>query len=243
MKSYLYQEIYDLQSKHWWFLSKRKIVLSLVDRYMNKNKINKILDAGCGCGLMLKDLQKYGQVFGMDYSEDAIQFSKQLFQGEVKQGALPNKVPYAKESFDIILALDVIEHIEEDAEAINSLRELLVEDGIVIITVPAYMFLWSSHDAVHEHKRRYTKKELEQKIKISGFNVIKSSYYNTLLFPPIFLARFINKILKIKEHSDAQMPNKFINEVLKGIFSVEKIILKHFNMHFGVSIVMVVRKN
>lgn len=242
MQKYLYKELYDLEKKHWWFIGKRKIVLSLMRKYLNYDVSNKILDAGCGSGLMLNDLKEFGQVYGMDYSEDAIKFSKLVFDGEVKQGYMPENIPYDKNYFNAIIALDVIEHIEEDGLALKDLNAHLAHNGICIITVPAYMSLWSNHDVVHEHKRRYTLSELKEKISSAGFKIEKISYYNSTLFIPIFIVRKIHNLLKMDSGSDAEMPNKFINFILEKLFSFERHILKVFNMPFGVSVIAVVRR-
>lgn len=104
------------------------------------------------------------------------------------------------------------------------------------------MSLWSNHDVVHHHKRRYTLSELKKKLSYAGFKVEKISYYNSILFIPIFITRQIHRLLKIESGSDAKMPNKLINFILKSIFSFERYILKIFNMHFGVSIIAVIKK-
>ena len=242
MQENLYRELYDLESKHWWFVAKKKIVLSLMEKYINYDKSNKILDAGCGSGLMLNDLREFGQVYGMDYSKEAIKFSKLIFDGEVRQGYIPRNIPYNKSYFNGIIALDVIEHIENDQEALIDLKEHLTDNGVCVITVPAYMSLWSNHDVVHQHKRRYKLSELKEKILCAGFKIEKISYYNSILFFPIFIIRQMHKLFKIENGSDAEMPNILVNFVLKHIFSFERYILRSFNMHFGVSIIAVVKK-
>lgn len=242
MQKYLYKELYDLEKKHWWFIGKRKIVVSLMRKYLAYDASNKILDAGCGSGLMLNDLKEFGQVYGMDYSKEAIKFSKLVFDGEVKQGYMPENIPYDKNYFNGIIALDVLEHVEKDGLAIKALNEHLTHNGICIITVPAYMSLWSNHDVVHEHKRRYTLSELKEKLSNADFKIEKISYYNSILFIPIFIVRKIHRLLKIDSGSDAEMPNKFINFILGKLFLFERHILKVFNMPFGVSVIAVVRR-
>lgn len=175
----MYQRFFDIQEQHWWFLTRKKIVLDIIGCYLNVDSIPKILDIGCGSGVMLSALDKAGQVYGMDMSEDAIDFSKRVFNGEVKQGTLPEKVPYPEEYFDLITALDVIEHIDRDLDSLKSMCSHLVPGGKLIITVPAYMFLWSSFDEMNEHKRRYTRPELRAKLEQAGFTIEKLTYYNT----------------------------------------------------------------
>ncbi|AYD40437.1 class I SAM-dependent methyltransferase [Clostridium fermenticellae] len=242
MKEYLYKELYDLENKHWWFLGKKKIVLSLIRTYVKYNESNKILDAGCGSGLMLNNLKEFGKVFGMDCSKDAIKFSKLIFDGEVKLGFMPEHIPYIKNYFNLIIALDVIEHIEDDELALLDLKDHLTYDGVCVITVPACMSLWSNHDIVHQHKRRYTLRELKKKLLNAGLKVEKISYYNSILFLPIFIIRQIHRLLNIKSGSDAKMPNTFINFILKNVFSFERHILKNYSIPFGVSLIAIVKK-
>lgn len=244
MKSYLYKEMYELGNKHWWFLSKKKIILSMIKKYIPKNKEDiGILDIGCGSGLMLKDLEEIGKVYGLDSSDEAIKFSSQKFNGIIKKGSLPDDIPYPNERFDIITVLDVLEHIEKDKESIGKIKNLLKDNGIFVITIPANMYLWSNHDNIHNHLRRYTKDDLYKKIILSGFKIEKISYYNSLLYIPIYLARKFNNIFrKNKVSSDLKLPCKVVNFILKTIFSLEEKYLGKFNFSQGVSLIAVCRK-
>ena len=238
----MYRIFFEIQKKHWWFVTRKNIVLDFVDRYLPEGNQVKVLDIGCGSGLMLNALAKVGQTFGMDMSDEAISFSKEIFDGRVEKGALPDQVPYQEEFFDLITALDVIEHIDDDVGSISAIRALLVPGGKCIFTVPAYMFLWSAHDEMNQHKRRYTLPELNEKLVQAGFTVEKISYYNTLLFPAVFLVRMLNNLLHREGASDTDMPGSAMNYVLKKIFGIEKYLLRYFNLPFGVSVLAVVRK-
>lgn len=239
----MYRIFFEIQKKHWWFVTKKDIVLDTIGRYFTKDGSEKrVLDIGCGSGLMLNALENIGQAYGMDMSDDAINFSKEIFNGEVEKGALPDQVPYEENFFDLITALDVIEHIDNDVDSLKSMRSLLVPGGTIVITVPAYMFLWSSFDEMNEHKRRYTLTELREKLVLAGFTVEKISYYNTLLFPIVFAVRMLNNILKRDGASDVDMPASPLNFVLKKIFGIEKYLLRFLNLPFGVSVLAVVRK-
>ena len=217
-------------------------MLDNIDRYLTKNNQPKILDIGCGSGLMLNALGRVGETYGMDVSDEAISFSKEIFNGRVEKGALPDVLPYEENFFDMITALDVIEHIDNDIDSISAIHSLLVPGGKCIFTVPAYMFLWSRHDDINQHKRRYTLSELNEKLVHAGFNVEKISYYNTLLFPIVFLVRMLNNVLKRDGASDLDMPGTAMNLVLKKIFGIEKYLLRYINLPFGVSVLAVVRK-
>lgn len=238
----MYRIFFEIQKKHWWFVTRKNIVLDVIERHLMKDKPKKVLDIGCGSGLMLNSLKNIGQTFGMDMSDEAINFSKEIFDGRVEKGALPNQLPYQENFFDLITALDVIEHIDNDTDSISAIRSLLVPGGRCVFTVPAYMFLWSAHDEMNQHKRRYTLPELNEKLIQAGFIVEKISYYNTFLFPVIFMVRMLNNVLKRDGASDTDMPGEVMNGVLKKIFGIEKYLLRHFNLPFGVSVLAVVRK-
>lgn len=238
----MYRIFSEIQKKHWWFVTRKNIVLDFIGRYLTRNDQMKVLDIGCGSGLMLNALDEVGQTFGMDMSDEAINFSKEVFDGRVEKGALPDQLPYQNNFFDLITALDVIEHIDNDIDSISAIRALLVPGGKAVFTVPAYMFLWSAHDEMNQHKRRYTLPELNEKLVQSGFTVEKITYYNTLLFPLIFVVRMLNNILQRDGNSDTDMPGRLMNYLLKKIFGFEKYLLRYINLPFGVSILAVVKK-
>jgi 2-polyprenyl-3-methyl-5-hydroxy-6-metoxy-1,4-benzoquinol methylase len=238
----MYRLFFQVQQKHWWFVTRKKVVLAAIDSYVDKNIKLKILDIGCGSGVMLTALEKLGQTFGMDMSDEAITFSKEIFNGNVEKGFLPDQLPYEPDFFNLITALDVIEHIDQDVESLQAIYSLLNSEGKAIITVPAYLFLWSKFDDLNEHKRRYTLTELRTKLITAGFTIEKISYYNTLLFPIVFLVRLLNNILQRDGASDIDIPNAFLNYILEKVFSLEISILRWMNLPFGVSIIAVVSK-
>ena len=242
MNNKMYSIFFEIQKNHWWFVIRKNIVLDFIDRFIIKKDQMKVLDIGCGSGLMLNSLSDVGQTFGMDMSDEAIIFSKEISNCRVEKGALPDQLPYQESFFDLVTALDVIEHIDNDIDSIKAIHTLLVPGGKAIFTVPAYMFLWSAHDEVNHHKRRYTLRELNEKLVQADFTVEKITYYNTFLFPVIFLVRMLNNILNRDGASDMDMPGRVMNCVLKKIFSFEKYLLRYFDLPFGVSVLAIVRK-
>lgn len=242
MDKSLYRTFFNIQQRHWWFVTKKSIILDIIDRSHQPSHNSSALDIGCGAGLMLGALAVRGHTCGMDMSDDAIGFSKEIFDGTIKKGSLPDDVPYATDSFTLITALDVIEHVDDDVGALKALRSRLVDNGIAVITVPAYMFLWSAHDEVNQHKRRYTAKELTSKLKAAGFSIEKLSYFNTLLFPVVYVVRKLNNMLGRDGASDVEMPGDVANFILTKVFGLEKYLLRFMDLPFGVSILAVVRK-
>lgn len=243
MNKNYYEIFFEVQKKHWWFVAKKKIVLDFISRFvLFRSDENEILDIGCGSGLMLTALEQIGKTSGMDMSDDAIGFSRQIFQGVVKKGFLPNNIPYTQETFSLITALDVIEHVEDDLASLRAIRELLISGGKAVITVPACMFLWSEHDVLNEHKRRYTREELRAKLLKAGFTIEKISYFNFFLFPLILLVRLINKLMRRNGTGDVDLPPVLINFFFEKIFGLEKYVLRFLDLPIGVSVIAVVRK-
>ena len=238
----MYRIFFNIQKQHWWFVTKKDIILDTISRHHNLQPNSMILDIGCGSGLMLNALEDIALTSGMDMSNEAIQFSKEIFAGSVKQGSLPYQVPYPASTFELITALDVIEHIDDDVASLEAIKSLLSPSGKAIITVPAYMFLWSQFDEMNEHKRRYTLNELQKKLIKAGFHIEKISYFNTLLFPIVYIVRKLNNILGRDGASDVDMPGNLANRSLKAIFGLEKFLLHFCRLPFGVSILAVVSK-
>jgi 2-polyprenyl-3-methyl-5-hydroxy-6-metoxy-1,4-benzoquinol methylase len=238
----MYRIFFNIQKQHWWFVAKKDIVLGAIHSHVALHKDCTVLDIGCGSGLMLNALDELANTSGMDMSNEAIQFSQEIFSGPIKQGSLPDNVPFPNESFDLITALDVVEHIDDDIGSLKAIRHLLKPSGKAVITVPAYMFLWSSFDDMNEHKRRYTLPELRQKLNSAGFQIEKISYFNSLLFPIVYIVRKLNNLMGRDGASDVDMPSKALNYILRQIFGLEKYLLRCCSLPFGVSILAVVKK-
>lgn len=234
--------MHELETKHWYFCSKHKIVLSVLDS-LGITSAN-IIDIGCGCGVMMKYLSKYGKVHGIDFSEQALQYCRELgFDGELRQADLSQFT--SSQKYDVAVSLDVLEHIDDDEKAAENIYKMLSNNAYCIITVPAFPSLWSSHDDNCMHKRRYTKKTLEKLLVSAGFNIEYISYINFWLFPCVWVIRQLTKLFNFNEYSEMEnkMPSKIINNLLLGIFSSEQFFIKNkFRLPFGVSLLCVVRK-
>jgi len=240
MEKYLYHLYDKLASRHWWFLGRRKIILDLIDKFLPKKVDLKILDAGCGTGDFLPFLKKYGQVWGIDNSKEAIELCKNKGSLVIQQSLL--NIHFPKNNFDLIMALDVIEHINDELAVIRELKRVAKNDGLIVITVPAYQFIWSGHDDACDHKKRYISAHLKKIGQLAGLKLIKISYFNTFLSPLIILFRLVKKLLKI-EGGDLKETKPFLNFIFKKIFSAESIFLKYINFPFGVSILAIFKNN
>lgn len=240
-----YQKMKELKNTYWWHVGRRFIILTIMLKHF-KNFINHrkriILDAGCGTGGNLTILKKFGKVIGVDESRNALQrvekeeFSK-LVLGEV------TKLPFPDNFFDCVTLFDVLEHIENDELALRECLRVLKAGAAFMLTVPAYQWLWSGHDEALNHKRRYTKYGIIEKMKKVGFDIRFASYMTTLLFPLMALYRLLKRKLKNqKEASYVRFP-LFINNLFIILLRLEAIALwLRITFPFGMSIIVYAKK-
>ena len=240
----LYQHYFDHEETHWWFVARRQIIKNILDIYVpNKDSgSNAILEIGTGTGGNLKMLSKFGKIFGMEMDQTACEIAKSRRICDVKQGKLPDKLPFDM-NFDLICMFDVLEHIEKDVETLNSIKMKLTNRGKIVLTVPAYQWLWSHHDVVNHHYRRYNQKTLQKVISDAGLTVTYISYFNTWLMPIIASIRLIKNSLRLKGDSDLSEPNKYINKWLMHIFASERFLMPKLKFPFGVSLIVVIKNN
>ena len=236
---------YDVESKvesfHWWFVARRKLLKSILSSF-NLPKKPITLDIGCGAGSNLKALASMGlYVIGLDQSTYALSLVRRKGEFPLLAGDL-NKLPIKTKSIGLIIALDILEHIDNDLNAIRELYQVLRKGGILILTVPAFNFLWGTQDVVTGHKRRYLRKEIANKLREVGFEISRSSYFNFLLFFPILMARRMIHLLGLKIASENEINSPLINFLFKAIFSMEVYVFKYFSFPFGVSILCIAKK-
>lgn len=241
MENIAYKSLATLEDKHWWFVSRRKILTQFLSN-LNLNSDAKILEVGAGTGGNIEMLKKFGQVSALEGSSIALEHLKQKKNITIIESYLTSSIENATDQYDLIVLFDVLEHIQDDREALDILENILKPNGKILITVPALKVLWSDHDVTHHHHRRYTLKELNNLIVDKNLKIRRSTYFNTFLFPAIFLARFFLGLLTSKNIDQVKIPNRFINYILTKIFSSEKYILKHFNFPIGVSILLEIEK-
>ena len=243
MENELFDEMYKVETQHWWFVARRKIIEKLIKR-VRLDKNSSIMDAGCGNGDNLSMLSKYADVIAMERDKNALLKAQARDIGKVLQGELPNNVHVdLKRDNDLIVLLDVLEHIDDDAASLNVLREYTKDHGHLIITVPAYQFLWTIHDEQHHHKRRYTLRKLKKLIENNGWSVNYISYFNSFLFPLALVDRLKQKILPPKKDVGLKMPSKLINSIFEKIFSFESKLIGRIIFPFGLSIILIAKKS
>lgn len=231
-----------LQADHWWYEGRRSIIISTLDSLKLEKSSTTILDAGCGPGSNLTALSFFGEVKAFEPDEFSSHHAADISGLEVKTGSLPDAIPY-EENFDLICAFDVIEHIEDDVAALKALRNKLKPAGHALFTVPAHMWLWSEHDVMNHHYRRYSLATFKKTLEEAGFKVEKISYYNMWLFPLAAGIRLTKKLFKIKDSKDTAMPMAPLNAIFCKIFASEAKLLKSRNLPFGLSIIAHCRKD
>jgi SAM-dependent methyltransferase len=243
MEQYTYSIMYQTEETHWWFVGRRNIILDQVAQFYGDRNGLRLLDIGCGTGIFVKHLDSYGEAFGLDISLDALSFCRQRGFSRLIQGN-GLFIPLSDNSFDIITANDLIEHLEDDVAGLKEFLRVLKPGGRAFIFVPAYQFLWSLQDEISHHKRRYTAGELRRAINASGFELERITYANTLLFPVIYAGRQALKVLRrFKEvQTENNLHPGWSNGILTGIFNLEVPILRRMRFPFGVSIMAVCKK-
>ncbi len=254
MNKQYYKEYYHLERKHWWFRARLEILENLVERQVlpagRASGKPRILNAGVATGATTSMLEKHGQVTSLEYDRDCCEFLTEVVQMPVVNGSL-TELPFADGSFDLVCAFDVIEHIEDDALAVREINRVLAPGGKVFLTVPAYQFLWSKHDEVNHHYRRYTAAGLDRVVRQADFTIQRTSYFNSLLFTPIALARSVANLLpekKVPEGSsgsdfDAYQTGDFVNNIFYRLFRQERKLLgRNVRFPFGVSLLTIGQK-
>lgn len=239
MKYQEYKEMAEAEAGYWWHVGRLSIVKDQMQAVVKKG--GKILNIGCGTGGTVSLLEEFGQVDNVDVSDEAVEYCKKKGIKKVKKYD-GKRLPYRTGSFDTAIALDVLEHIEDDMAALSEWYRVLGPHGKLIITVPAYNWLWSDHDVRLHHFRRYTVSELYRKLSESGFTVKKRSYAIVFTFPLIVAYRIMRSVFNMPQKSAyIYLPNA-INKLFIYILIIEGKILKVINMPFGTSAIIVATK-
>jgi SAM-dependent methyltransferase len=230
------------EDRHWWFVARRRILDRLIARRIEPKSDCRVLEAGCGTGGNLSMLGRFGHAaaFEPDAAARALATAKSMV--EVRDGALPDRVPFPRNSFDLVAMLDVLEHVDDDLGSLRAVAERLAPGGRLVLTVPAYRFLWSRHDELHHHKRRYRKDALLAVATAAGLQPEYVSYFNTLLFPLVAAKRLAGRLFGDSGKTDDEMPPAGLNRLLGAVFAVERHLLGRVALPFGVSLVMVARR-
>jgi SAM-dependent methyltransferase len=242
-----YAEYFQIEDRHWWFVGRRRIFLSMLDRYLPPRaggQPRRVLDVGCGTGTMLQYLASYGKAQGIDADQEAVRFCRRRGVHQVRQvSSIP--LPFPAAAFDLITMLDVLEHIDDDRGMLRELHRVLSPAGMLLLSVPAYRFLWGPQDEISGHKRRYTAPEVRERLTGAGFSIRRLTYFNTFLFPAIAGIRVLRPYRpgspNLKSDFTMTRPGP-ANTILAGIFAAEAPLLARLDLPFGVSILALARR-
>ncbi len=221
MQSHHYSVLYEVEETHWWYLGRRRIIQSFVERICATldTTAPRILDVGCGTGANLKMLASYGKAEGVDISQQA-----------------------REHSFELVTALDVIEHLDDDLAGLKEMRRVLCTNGRVLLFVPAFMFLWGVQDDVSNHRRRYTLPGLLKVVEAAGFTVERASYANIIFFVPVLAVRTGMRWLGLRAATEYGINISLMNRPFSWLFGAERFVLERGRFPFGVSAVCVARR-
>lgn len=237
----LYDEHAALERDQWWFVSRRAIILQVLRAHLGVQEDRQILDVGCGAGGMLPMLAELGTVEGLEPDAESVEHAHVNFPDfVVRQGRLPGDIP-ADGRFDLVTAFDVIEHIDDDLAAVVAMRHAARSDGSLVVTVPALPWLWSEHDELNGHHRRYTEATLRSVLTRAGLQVRHLSHYNSALLPAVAAARLLQRLRPAPEQatSDLSMPSPLVNRLLTRIMSSEASLAATRGFPLGVSLIAV----
>jgi SAM-dependent methyltransferase len=217
---------YELQThraedRHWWYRG-RRTVLERVIADLRLPARARVLDAGCGSGRNMVELARHGTVTGVELSNTSVCLARARKAGEVIEGSVM-EMPFAPDSFDLAVSLDVIEHLQDDLGALRELRRTVAPGGSLLVTVPAYQWLWSGHDEINHHHRRYTRRSLLRVAEQTGWKPVRTTYFNSLLLPVAIVLRVLERLnTKTTESSlDLWVPPAPLNWLLERPLALE----------------------
>lgn len=244
-----YRDQFELEDTHWWFAGRRAVIWALLTRAGVGDGVPgaadamRILDAGCGTGRNLLEFGRLGSARGVEPSPEAIELCRRRGVGGVQEGRI-EELPFEDGSFDLILATDVLEHLEDDRTALRELRRVSAPNGRLLVTVPAYRWLWSQHDTAHHHFRRYTLRALRERALQSGWQPEQWSYFNSTLLPPIAAVRLLARRRPADPNGrpDLKLTPPAINRLFEQPLRLEAALIgRGAHLPAGVSIGLVAR--
>ena len=226
----------EAEEASWWFRARRKILHRVLSD-LALPSATRLADIGCGMGGNLGMLRAFGYVTGVEMNPEAAAAARKR-TGLAVLTAPAEKTPLDTGSIDVVTMFDVLEHLEDEAEALREVRRILKPGGRFIFTVPAFQMLWSGHDEALHHKRRYTKPELVRKLSSSGLTVDWCSYYNASLFPPVAAVRLSRRLLGLGEtKADVGQATGWQGRLLERIFAAERHVVGRLTLPVGVSLI------
>ncbi|MBI2641758.1 class I SAM-dependent methyltransferase [Candidatus Roizmanbacteria bacterium] len=244
MKISEYENIFRNEDNHFYYVANHRIVLSLVNKYLGHKKMVRLLDVGCGTGLLAKKLAKFGKVSGVDIHEEAIKYAR-IRNVDVKKASI-TKLPFLNNSFDVVVCIDVLNHrwVKNERRALLELYRVLKPSGFLIIRASANKWLHLVHDKHVWLKKRYEKEDFERKLHGAGFTVKRSSYVNMMLLPMALLLSIFEKMTKTNKPTSAiSHVSSLINIFFTFLLSLESYVLPFIDLPFGIALIAVCKKS
>jgi SAM-dependent methyltransferase len=235
-------QTHQAEDRHWWYRGRRTVIEDVIAGLRLPARA-RILDAGCGSGRNMLELARHGTVTGIELSQTSVCLARARGVGDVVEGSVLD-MPFATDSFDLAVTLDVIEHLEDDLGALRELRRTVAPGGSLLVTVPAYPWLWSGHDEINHHHRRYTRRSLQRVAQQAGWEQVRTTYFNSLLLPVAIILRVLDRLsTKTTESSlDLWVPPAPLNWLLERPLAFEAaLIARGGRIPAGLSLLAVFR--
>lgn len=248
MNQEYYKQYYHLEREHWWFVVRNRIIMNHLRKTLPTHRPLKILNVGVATGHSSQLLEEFGKVKSVEYDRECYEFTKANVPIDLMEGSIL-ELPFANDTYDLVCAFDVIEHVKEHQMAVDEMQRVCKKEGLVCVTVPAFMFLWNQHDDVNHHVRRYTINVLERLFEKSG-KIIFSSYFNFWLFFPIAFFRLLSKLVPLHRQKTEEAGSDFtvlngpvFQKVFGSIFKTEDwMIRQRIKFFVGVSALLTWQK-
>jgi len=238
MERIVYDRMAELDSRHWWYRARREILERLIERRVKPPAGARILEIGCGTGHNLAMLGRFGTVDAVEMDDAARAVASERLGRPALMATLPALEGVERGAYDLVALLDVLEHVDEDHASLASIAERLRPGGRILLTVPAHPWMWSAHDVVNHHKRRYTKNRLRDTIEAAGLKIDLLTYFNSLLFPVAAAARLAGRLTG-KDDSDDRLPPAPLNKMFELLFGLERYAVGRVPFPPGVSLVAI----
>jgi SAM-dependent methyltransferase len=235
-------QTHRVEDRHWWYRGRRQVLERTIGRLRLEPRA-RILDAGCGSGRNMVDLARHGEVTGVELSRASAELALARGVGEVVEGSVM-EMPFAAAAFDLAVCLDVIEHLQDDRGALRELRRVVAPGGALLVTVPAYQWLWSGHDEVNHHHRRYNRATLERAAREAGWECAVATHFNSLLLPVAIALRALDRLhARATESSlDLWVPPDPLNWLLQQPLNLEAALIgRGGHIPAGLSLLAVLR--
>ena len=239
MERIVYDRMAELDELHWWYRARREVLRELIRRRIRLPAEARILEVGCGTGHNLPMLGGFGRLDAIEVDGAARAIASRRLGHAVMDAPLPLLTGVPLGAYDLIAMLDVLEHVDEDRAALASLAQRLRPDGRILITVPAHPWMWSAHDEVNHHKRRYTRRTLARAVADAGLKLEMLSWFNSLLFPLAAAARLAGRVTG-RQDSDDTLPPAPVNRLFEALFGLERYAIGRVPFPPGVSLAAIV---